>query len=133
MISFHVLFSGRYRKHLVRCKECNDLWAINMHASLIKVQDCVKKVIHKMNVLEHSKLSAIFHVCQDVMSCSIPPTRLRDGVSTCHITGMKVDNCIIISKLKNNVSHRASKSNRNDTTSHHSVRFFDVTQKLLVM
>lgn len=110
------LGAGRYRKHFVQSRECNDMWAINVHASSIKVQDCVKHITRRVSMLQHSKNSAIFNLCQDIASSSTPPTRVRDGVSACYITGMKTDDCVIISRVKNQSMQRTPKKNPSDTS-----------------
>ena len=94
--SFDILSDNQYRKVLVKSRDSNDLWAVQVQTGINRVQSMVKAVHQRVARLETGKNMALFAVCKEVLSNTGPPTRVRDGYSICQLTGIRVEGAYIL-------------------------------------
>jgi hypothetical protein len=102
--AFDVIGNGEYRKHLARCKDAGDVWAIQMNAQVHAVQTCIREVQNIVYSMPCTP-NKLVQICKDVMMSAQPPVRLYPGSRVCSITGKQCMRCLDLSK-----SHKASKA-----------------------
>jgi hypothetical protein len=102
--AFDVIGNGAYRKHLARCKESGDPWAVLMGGHLQAVQSHVREVNVAVAAIPPTS-SHIGDICRDVMVSAQPPIRLHAGCATCAITGRRCMKCLDLSKTHKGHAH----------------------------
>ena len=102
--AFDVVGNGTYRKHLARCKDAGDPWAVAMGAHLQAVQSHVRDVHASIAAIPPSA-NRLGDICRDVMMSAQPPIRLHAGCATCTITGRRCMKCLDLSKTHKGHSH----------------------------
>ena len=95
--AFDVVGNGAYRKHLARCKESGDPWAVAMGAQLQAVQNQVKE-IHTAVCAMPQTPNRLGEICKDVMMSAQAPIRLHAGCTTCAITSRRCSKCLDLSR-----------------------------------
>ena len=102
--AFDVVGNGTYRKHLARCKEAGDPWAVAMGSQLQAVQSHVREVHAAITAMSPSP-NRLGEICRDVMMSAQPPIRLHAGCATCTITGRRCMKCLDLSKTHKGHAH----------------------------
>jgi hypothetical protein len=102
--AFDVIGNGTYRKHLARCKESGDPWAVAMGSHLQAVQSHVREV-HAAITAMPTTPNHLAEICRDVMMSAQPPIRLHAGCATCAITGRRCMKCLDLSKTHKGHTH----------------------------
>ena len=95
--AYDVVGNGTYRKHLARCKESGDPWALAMTAQLQVVQAQIRE-IHAAVASMPPAPNKLNEILRDVMMSAQPPVRLNAGCVTCCITGRRCLKCLDLSK-----------------------------------
>lgn len=99
--AYDVIGNGSYKKHLSKCKEIGDPWAIEMCQSVHQVQSLLKEItltVHEMPITANR----LNEICKDVMMSAQPPVKLHPGFTTCSITNRKCMKCLDLSKTHKN-------------------------------
>ena len=102
--AFDVVGNGSYRKHLARCKEAGDPWAVHMGAQLQAVQAHVREVHAAVTAMPHTP-NRLAEICRDVMMSAQPPIRLHAGCATCTVTGRRCTKCLDLSRSHKGNAH----------------------------
>ena len=102
--AYDVVGNGAYRKHLARCKESGDPWALTMTLQLQTVQAQIREV-HTAVAAMSPVPSKLNEICKEVMMSAQPPIRLNAGCVTCCITGRRCLKCLDLSKAHKSNSH----------------------------
>jgi hypothetical protein len=102
--AFDIIGNGTFKKHLSKCKETNDPWAINMTNDVQQIQTILKDLYTKVSELP-STPNNIPDICRDIMSSAQPPIRMFAGTVTCSITNKKVNQCLDFSKIHKKDKH----------------------------
>jgi hypothetical protein len=95
--AYDVVGNGAYRKHLTRCKEAGDPWALTMTAQIQTMQTQIRE-IHTAVTSMTPGPTKLPEILRDVMISAQPPVRLHAGCVTCCITGRRVLKCLDLSK-----------------------------------
>lgn len=103
--AFDVVGNGTYRKHLARCKDVGDPWAVTMSAQLQSVQSHAREVHTAVMSMPQSNTNRLAEICKDVMMSAQPPIRLHAGCSVCCITGRRCMKCLDLSKTHKSHAH----------------------------
>jgi len=83
--AFDVVGNGSFRKHLARCKDVGDMWAVDMAASIQVMQGQIKEIVGAIQSMPQTP-NKFHEICKDVMMSAQPPTKLHAGCVTCSIT-----------------------------------------------
>jgi hypothetical protein len=103
--AYDVIGNGSYRKHLTKCKDSGDPWAVIMGAQLQAVQGHVRDIHNAVAAISTSPNNCLGDICRDVMLSAQPPIRLHAGCTTCSITGRKCMKCLDLSKTHKGHTH----------------------------
>lgn len=102
--AYDVVGNGAYRKHLSRCKEAGDPWAVVMGQHLQVVQSQIRE-IHAAVVAIPATPNRLGDICRGVMMSAQPPIRLNAGCAVCTITGRRCLKCLDLSKTHKGNAH----------------------------
>lgn len=102
--AFDVVGNGTYRKHLARCKDGGDLWAVEMSASVQTMLGHIRDVTAAVQSMPQTP-NRLHEICKDVMMSAQPPIKLHAGCVTCCITDKQCMKCLDLSK-----THKCSAS-----------------------
>ena len=86
--AFDVIGNGTYRKHIARCKDSGDPWAIAMAAHVQTMQAQIREVQAAVAAMPQTP-NRLPEICRDVMMSAQPPVRLHGGSTVCSITGRR--------------------------------------------
>lgn len=96
--SFDMLSDGTYKKIVVKCKDNGDEWAVKMHHDVHAVIQSIKNInLEIVSLVEFGK-RRLHEVCTEVQSAMTPPCRVRSGWHICHITGLRSNECIDLTR-----------------------------------
>jgi hypothetical protein len=102
--AYDVVGNGAYRKHLAKCKEAGDPWAVAMGQHLQAVQAQIRE-IHAAIVAMPPTPNHLGDLCKNVMMSAQPPIRLNAGCAVCTITGRRCLKCLDLSKTHKGNHH----------------------------
>ena len=94
--AYDVIGDGSYRKHLRKCREAGDGWAVEMHASLLAVAGDMRDVAQALAGLPAS-CSNLSTICHHVTVSAQAPIRLHVGSVVCSITQQVCPRCLNLS------------------------------------
>jgi hypothetical protein len=97
--AFDVVGNGAYRKHLARCKETGDHWAVTMGAQIHAIQTHIREVQTAVQDMPRSS-DRLPEICRDVMMSAQPPIRLFAGHAECAITHRRCTRCLDLSRAQ---------------------------------
>jgi hypothetical protein len=95
--AFDVVGNGTYRKHLARCKDGGDQWAVDMSNSVQSMQTHIKDVASAIHSMPQTP-NRLHEICKEVMVSAQPPIKLHAGCVTCCITEKQCMKCLDLSK-----------------------------------
>jgi hypothetical protein len=96
--AFDIIGNGSFKKHLARCKDTNDMWAIEMNNDVQHMQAVIKEINVKVQDIPRTP-NRIFEICKDVMTSAQPPVKMFAGTVTCTITKNICNRCLDFSKI----------------------------------
>jgi hypothetical protein len=102
--AYDVVGNGSYRKHLAKCKEGGDPWALEMCNSIQTMQCHIRDVTQAVHNMPQTP-NRLHEICKDVMMSAQPPIRLHAGCVKCCITDKQCMRCLDLSK-----THKTSAS-----------------------
>ncbi len=75
---------GSYRRHLCKCKESGDPWAIqvDMNTSLTRIHLAVRHIQNRIGQIPTPRKALLQQLCKDVMIVARPPIRMFAGYTT---------------------------------------------------
>ena len=97
--AFDVISDGSYKKLVVKSKECNETWAIELHTSTQKINAHIKNVLHMVNTLGEYGKDRLQDVCREVLCHVSPPCKLKTCWNICAITGTRSAECIDLTRV----------------------------------
>lgn len=103
--AYDIISDNRYRKHLARCKEGGDNWAITLQTSISAVQGAIKQVNSTVAKLKEMTTLNLHRACKEVIDSTSAPTKIREGWYPCCITGAKAEGCLDIGKSCTGKNH----------------------------
>jgi hypothetical protein len=102
--AFDVVGNGSFKKHLTKCKDAGDPWAVEMAQHIQNVQAQIKEIGSVILAMPQTS-NRLHEICKDVMVGAQPPTKLHGGCVTCSITQQTCMRCLDLSK-----THKSSKN-----------------------
>lgn len=102
--AFDVIGNGTFRKHLAKCRDAGDPWAVKMSLHVQAVQGHIKAIhstVHSMPQTSNN----MHEICKDVMVGAQPPTRLHAGCVRCSVTKRQCMKCLDLTR-----NHKGSQS-----------------------
>ena len=96
---------GTFRKHLCKCKEAGDPWAVEMNAGVTKVHQAVRGVQARVAHIPKPRNALLQQLCRDVMVGAQPPIRMYAGYTTCCLSGVSCNICIDLTRPAKNAQH----------------------------
>ena len=103
--SYDVIGQGTFRKHLCKCKEAGDPWAVEMNAGVTKVHQAVRGVQARVAHIPKPRNALLQQLCRDVMVGAQPPIRMYAGYTTCCLSGVSCNICIDLTRPAKNAQH----------------------------
>jgi hypothetical protein len=95
--AFDVIGNGTFRKHLARCKEAGDVWAVEMANHIQGIQNHVREVTTAISNMPQTS-NKLHEICKEVMMGAQPPTKLHAGCTTCCITQRQCMKCLDLTR-----------------------------------
>jgi len=102
--AFDVIGNGTFRKHLAKCKEAGDPWAVDMGAHIQSVQAHIKDVTSAIAAMPQTS-NKLHEICKDVMMGAQPPTKLHAGCIKCCITQKQCMRCLDLTRNHKSGGH----------------------------
>ena len=99
--AFDIIGNGTFKKHLAKCKEANDMWAIQMTADIQTIQNKIRDIQVLVHEIPASPCQ-FFEICRDVMSSAQPPVKMYAGTAMCALTQNICQHCLDFSKIHKN-------------------------------
>ena len=103
--SYDVIGQGTFRRHLCKCKEAGDPWAVDMNAGVTKVHMAVRAVQGRITNIPKPRNALLQQLCRDVMVGAQPPIRMYAGYTTCCLSGVFCNACIDLTRPSKNAQH----------------------------
>ena len=103
--SCDVIGQGTFRRHLCRCKEAGDPWAVEMSAGVAKVHLAVRGVQNRVSQIPKPRNTMLQSLCKNVMVGAQPPIRMYVGYTTCCLSGVSCNMCIDLTRPAKNAQH----------------------------
>lgn len=92
--AFDVIGGGTYKPYIIKCKENNDQWAVNIHFSNNVILDAIKSVIillQQTQTLPNTRLNMIL---KEIVNNTTPPICVVLNWGVCHISGEHSKHCV---------------------------------------
>jgi hypothetical protein len=103
--SYDVIGQGTFRRHLCKCKEAGDPWAIEMNAGVTKCHSAVRGMQARVAQIPRPRNATLQQLCRDVMVGAQPPIRMFAGYTTCCLSEVSCNACIDLTRPTKNARH----------------------------
>ena len=103
--SYDEIGQGTFRRHLCRCKEAGDPWAVDMNLGVTKVHLAVRAVQNRIAQIPRPRNAMLQQLCRNVMVGAQPPIRMFTGYTTCCLSGVSCNVCIDLTRPAKNAQH----------------------------
>lgn len=95
--AYDVVGNGTFRKHMAKCKDTGDAWAVTMSNQIQAVSAHIREVQTTVNAMPKSQ-NRLPDICKEVMMSAQPPIKLHAGCATCTITSRRCTKCLDLSR-----------------------------------
>jgi len=102
--AFDVIGNGTFRKHLARCREAGDLWAVEMSSNVQSVQSHIREISSAVVGMPQTS-NRLHEICREVMMGAQPPTKLHAGCVKCCITLRQCMRCMDLTRNHKSSAH----------------------------
>ena len=103
--SYDVIGQGTFRKHLCKCKEAGDPWAVEMNAGLTKTCLAVKAVQTRIAQIPKPRHALLQQLCRNSMVGAQPPIKMFVGYTTCCLSNISCNTCMDLTRSTKNSQH----------------------------
>jgi hypothetical protein len=103
--SYDVIGQGTFRRHLCKCKEAGDPWAVDMNAGLTRVHGLIKAVQARVGGIPRPRNALLQQLCRDVMVGAQPPVKMYAGYTQCCLSGVSCNTCVDLTRPIRNAQH----------------------------
>ena len=103
--SYDVIGQGGFRRHLCKCKEVGDPWAMEMNAGAVKVQSGIRGLQSAVQQIPRPHNAMLHQLCKEVMVAAQPPIRMYAGYTTCCLSGLHCNTCIDLTRPAKNAQY----------------------------
>ena len=103
--SYDVIGAGTFRRHLCRCKEAGDPWAVEMNSGVNVIHQAVRHIQTRISQIPRPRHALLQQLCKDVMVGAQPPIRMYAGYTTCCLSGVSCNTCIDLTRPSKNAQH----------------------------
>ena len=103
--SYDVIGQGSYRRHLCKCKEVGDPWALEMNSGITKVQAAIRGLQASVHQIPRPHHATLHQLCKEVMVAAQPPIRMYAGYTTCCLSGVHCNTCIDLTRPAKNAQY----------------------------
>ena len=103
--SYDVIGLGSFRRHVCKCKEAGDPWAVEMNVSVNRVQQAVRALQARIGQIPKPRNALLHQLCKDVMVGAQPPIRMFAGYTKCSLSGVSCNTCIDLTRPAKNSQH----------------------------
>lgn len=100
--SYDVIGQGTFRRHLCKCKEVGDPWAVRMSAGVNVVHVAVRHIQSRIAQIPKPRNTLLQQLCKDVMIGAQPPIRMYAGYTTCCLSCVNCNTCIDLTRPAKN-------------------------------
>lgn len=100
--SFDVIGAGSFRRHMCKCKEAGDPWAVEMNTGVNRVQQAIRSLQSRISQIPKPRNGFLQQLCKDVMIGAQPPIRMFVGYTTCSLSGVRCNTCIDLTRPAKN-------------------------------
>lgn len=114
--AYDVISEGRFRRHMMHCREIGDGWATNAQRCITEIGARIRHMHERIKELESAPCPPVRRVCEMVIAMPLPPN-LKEVVSgQCVISKIKSGHNIVIQKKKHDSERMI--------VNHHFAHFF---------
>ena len=103
--SYDVIGQGTFRRHLCKCKEAGDPWAVDMNLGVNRTHAAVRHVQSRVAQIPKPRNALLQSLCKDVMVGAQPPIRMYAGYTKCCLSGVSCNTCIDLTRPAKNADH----------------------------
>ena len=103
--SYDVIGQGTFRRHLCKCKEVGDPWAIEMNSGVTRCHAAVRAMQARVGQIPRPRNATLQQLCRDVMVGAQPPIRMFAGYTTCCLSEVSCNACIDLTRPTKNAKH----------------------------
>ena len=103
--SYDVIGQGTFRRHLCKCKEAGDPWALEMNLGVTRCHSAVRGVQARIGQIPRPRNAVLQQLCRDVMVGAQPPIRMFAGYTTCCLSDAQCNTCIDLTRPTKNAKH----------------------------
>jgi hypothetical protein len=96
--SYDVIGGGTFRRHLCKCKEAGDPWAVEMSAGLNRIHQAIRHIQSRVGQIPRPRNALLQQLCKDVMIGAQPPIKMYAGYTTCCLSGVSCNTCIDLTR-----------------------------------
>jgi hypothetical protein len=100
--SYDVIGLGTFRRHLCKCKEAGDPWAVEMNTGVNRIHLAVRHVQSRITQIPRPRNTLLQQLCKDVMVGAQPPIRMYAGYTTCCLSEVSCNTCIDLTRPAKN-------------------------------
>ena len=103
--SYDVIGAGTFRRHLCKCKEAGDPWAVEMSLGMNRIHQAVRHIQARVGQIPRPRNALLQQLCKDVMIGAQPPIRMYAGYTTCCLSGVSCNTCIDLTRPAKMAQH----------------------------
>lgn len=96
--AYDIISCGAYKKLVVKNKEANEPWAMELYAKVQCVTAFIKGVLHQVEHLHEYGKEKLQTVCSEVLAHVNPPCRVKSCWNTCFISGIRSCECLDLTR-----------------------------------
>eukprot|EP00961_Rhodomonas_salina_P088195 1186339-Rhodomonas_salina.1 len=97
--AFDIISEGSYKKLVVRSKETNEQWAVELHGKVQRVTAVIKSVLQEVNCLHEYGKDRLQTMCQETLAHVNPPCRVKSCWNVCYISGIRSSECLDLTRV----------------------------------
>lgn len=96
--AFDIIGNHSFKRHLARCKDVNDEWAVIICNDVQIMHNVIKQIQALVTEIPVTPCR-IHEICKDVMSNAQPPVKIYAGTAICSLTHVTCSQCIDLTKI----------------------------------
>eukprot|EP00961_Rhodomonas_salina_P074238 997511-Rhodomonas_salina.3 len=102
--AYDIIGSGAYKTFLVKCRDNNDEWAMQVHHNMSCMLDNVKSITSLILQLRRFSASGLGAICKDIITNTTPPSFVGPTWNVCQISGQHTASCMELQRSQHKPS-----------------------------
>lgn len=92
--AFDVIGNGTYKSYLVKCRDNNDEWAVNMHQNSMSILENVRSITSLITNIRRLDASGVAVICREIITNTTPPVYSTPSWNVCQISDQHTFSCV---------------------------------------